>query len=194
MRQGRTEAASGGFQCGHFFAASGASRSRSFRLGLQNLFHCVNLRLRDKQTDFVKSARRLGAAAVMSHRLAPNVEFKPAGDTAALLGPKPHRVSGHSDDLSGLKRVIEPFAVNDVRLGRASRGGFGCWLHPRIQARRWRKITRKISRFLRALPGLLVARKAGAALTGSAPADKSQNERSETSGADWRSDATGFYE
>ena len=84
--------------------------------------------------------------------------------------------------------VIEPlsgFRVDEI--------GFDL-THLRRMRRRWREVTREVRKILKRLPGLLIARNAEAGFTGSAQVTLLPSERREANGADWRSDATGFYE
>jgi hypothetical protein len=145
-----------------------------------------NLAFGHEQASFHERARGLRAAAVMFYRLAAYMKLKPEAGNASVH-PVPNGFLVHTFyEAGGLQGVVAPLSrlLVDIRLS----------IHPRKVARRRQNLTRKISRVLRALPGLLVARKAGASLTGAAPAVQSTKERSDASGADWRSDSTGFYE
>jgi len=150
----------------------------------------------------------LVVAAVVNNRLPLYVEFKTKRG-AAMRGPFVKRsFTDGFNDLRGLTHVIETLAGLLVDVRRR--------LHPGRMPRGWRKVTRKVRRFFRALAGILVSSglsdtekpgggsgsqrlrlparpSMGAALTGSAPFQIS-SERRDTPGADWRSDATGFYD
>jgi len=124
----------------------------------------------------------------MHDRLAADMELE-AKASFAFRHPTIHgRLRNALNNLRRSSGVVEPLPalrVDEIRFDLS---------HPGILARRLRKVTRKVRKIFRALPGLLIARNAGAGFTGSAPVTSLLNERREAPGADWRSDATGFYD
>jgi len=94
--------------------------------GLQNLPQRENLLLRNEQ-----AVPDWFPVWVIGYRLLSDIECKPEMGNAALLRPMPQSGSGNTfNDVRGLFHVVKPLAVDDVRLGRATRSCFGCWLHP----------------------------------------------------------------
>jgi hypothetical protein len=155
VRQRRRKAAGGSHQRLHIISGYGAGASR---LLAKNLPRRFDFRGGDQKPVLEKGARRLCASAMMRYRLLPDGELKPAWRAAAMLSPVAKSLSADRlNDPGGLPQVVKLLAVNDVRLRRASRSCFGFRFHPPTVAQRQRKITQKISRFLKALPAYLVA-------------------------------------
>jgi hypothetical protein len=145
VRQGRTEATGGGFECFHVVAADRAGASR---LGVQDFPQGFDFRGRNQQPVLKETTRDLSAATVMCYRLLLYVEFK-TKRCAAVLGPTSEgHISDIPDDLRSLTHVIKTFAglLVDVRrwlhhLGRMPRG--------------WHGVTWKVRRFFRGASGAI---------------------------------------
>lgn len=90
------------------------------------------------------------------------------GRSMALMHPAVNRrrINNGADNTGHTTSIVVGLAVDDVRLGRSSRNGFGCWLHPGRLPEFLSKITKKISkeRSLMALPSL-VTQEAAAVVT-----------------------------
>jgi hypothetical protein len=164
----RKKTTGGGFQPQH---VSTRERAGADRIVPQNIPQSEDPVLRNEHAAFPMCFRFVAETVrAVKHRYALNRKFKTEWCLPAL-GPIPHGgVTNASNNLRRLPDVIEPLAVDGVRLRRTARWCFWFRFHSRRVARRWSKVTRKFSKLLKVLPGLLVARTAGAALTGSAPA------------------------
>jgi hypothetical protein len=131
--------------------------------GLKIRAYLQNLRFRKQKSVFpVSLGIMTKVTGVMLKRLAPYRKLH-AVPGKPLCEPTSHSHLGHApDDLGGLTGVVKALAGLFVNI----RFRF----HPGIMRSGCREVIRKFSKLFKALPGLLVARDPGTALTGSVPA------------------------